>query len=49
MVTVQQQTIIADSLPFDPNKTIENNDFGVKSDRTHPSTYNVWNEDWNNN
>ena len=51
MVVVQQQAVIAASptATIDTTVSADPEDFEVKGDRTRPSAYNVWNDDWSNN
>ncbi len=43
-VRIGVSSIVAESTPIDPTKTIEdNNDIGVKS---NTPSYNVWDDDW---
>ena len=51
MVAVQQQMVIAWSVTYDTNEgnNLDNGEILVKGDRTRPSAYNVWDDDWSNN
>ena len=48
MVAVQQQTIIAESVPYDTTdgNKLESGEILVKGDRGSRATYNVWDDDW---